>query len=207
MNSVVATIADLQKKLSTNSFHGHDKMQLYYDCFSQKAPWHAKVTRVTRVTRVNMFKFVFDELKNSSSSCFSMLSPILVAPNLQGEFAQTSTRPGKADQSESLHGSLVFGNVGHHSVFVLNVFDKVACVFVVNGRFQNMPTNLGKAYCIWASSPLPFAIQGVWFTSTANMLDETFTRVSETAICQTLRINIRYYTNIIHYYTIIYVLY
>jgi hypothetical protein len=152
MNSVVATIADLQKKLSTNSFHGHDKMQLYYDSISKKAPWHAKVTRVTRVTRVNMFKVVFDELKNSSSSScccffvFSMLSPILVAPNLQGEFAQTSTRPGKADQSESLHGSLVFGNVGHQSVFVLNAFDKVTFVFVVNGCEWKIPKHANQSW-------------------------------------------------------------
>jgi hypothetical protein len=75
-----------------------------------------------------------------------MLSPILVAPNLQGEFAQTSTRPGKADQSESLHGSLVFGNVGHQSVFVLNAFDKVTFVFVVNGCEWKIPKHANQSW-------------------------------------------------------------
>ena len=33
----MSSIADLEKKLATNSFHGHEKMQLYYDCFAKKA--------------------------------------------------------------------------------------------------------------------------------------------------------------------------
>ena len=46
MNSVVTSIADLQKKLSTNSFYGHEKMQLYYDCFSKKANgWDNRICR------------------------------------------------------------------------------------------------------------------------------------------------------------------
>ena len=33
----MSSVADLEKKLAANSFHGHQKKQLYYDCFAKKA--------------------------------------------------------------------------------------------------------------------------------------------------------------------------
>lgn len=63
MNSVVGSIADLQKKLSTNSFHGHDKMQLYYDCFSQKVNLHRQVQDLEKQINQSRFMVMSDDLR------------------------------------------------------------------------------------------------------------------------------------------------
>jgi len=63
MNSVVTSIADLQKKLSTNSFYGHEKMQLYYDCFSKKVKLHGQVQDLEKQINQSRFMVMSDDLR------------------------------------------------------------------------------------------------------------------------------------------------
>ncbi|CAK9034559.1 unnamed protein product [Durusdinium trenchii] len=63
MSNVMSSIADLEKKLATNSFHGHEKMQLYYDCFAKKVKMHGEVQDLEKQINQSRFMVMSDDLR------------------------------------------------------------------------------------------------------------------------------------------------
>lgn len=63
INSVIAAIADLEKKRSENNFSGHDKLTTYYNCFEKKVKMHGKVQELDKQINQSQFMVMGDDLR------------------------------------------------------------------------------------------------------------------------------------------------
>eukprot|EP00930_Biecheleria_cincta_P028758 TRINITY_DN20049_c0_g1_i1.p1 TRINITY_DN20049_c0_g1~~TRINITY_DN20049_c0_g1_i1.p1 ORF type:complete len:1065 (+),score=272.73 TRINITY_DN20049_c0_g1_i1:63-3257(+) len=63
MNSVIAAIADLERKRSENNFSGHDKLATYYSCFDKKVKMHGKVQELDKQINQSQFMVMGDDLR------------------------------------------------------------------------------------------------------------------------------------------------
>lgn len=63
INSVIAAIADLEKKRSENNFSGHDKLTTYYSCFEKKVKMHGKVQELDKQINQSQFMVMGDDLR------------------------------------------------------------------------------------------------------------------------------------------------